>query len=279
MSETKALTISEVMTVGEVMAKSGLFNDARQTAQAVVKVLAGQELGFGPFASMTGISIIGGKPAISSNLMAAAVKAHPRYDYRVARLDDKACELVFFADGKEMGRSAFTVEDAAQAEVGRMVAPGASGSMMKRFARNMLFARAMSNGVRWYCPDVFTGAAVYTPGEMGAEELEDGTIVEGVATVVETEETPPGNGEVKQPHWIDDPKVKAALWAYVRGKGLSDKDVYRLLRIEHIHDYQGSKDDFKAALETALQRAAQSKHPELDNATETELQTMLYGKE
>ena len=86
------------------------------------------------------------------------------------------------------------------------------------------------------------------------------------------------NGEMKT-HWIDDPKVKAAFWAYVHSKGLSDKDVYRLLRIEHIHDYQGSKDDFKIDLETALQRAAQSKHPELDNATETELQTMLYGKE
>ena len=269
MSETKALTISEVMTVGEVMAKSGLFNDARQTAQAVVKVLAGQELGFGPFASMTGISIIGGKPAISSNMMAAAVKAHPCYDYRVAQLDDKACELVFLVNGKEVGTSTFTADDAAKAEVGKMIAPGASKSMLGRFPRNMLFARAMSNGVRWYCPDVFVGAPVYTPGELGAEELDDGTIVEGIATIVESEETPPSNGEVKTAHWIDDPKVKAALWAYVRGKGLSDKDVYRLLRIEHIHDYQGSRDDFKAALDAAI--TAEAQH-------QTDMES-LYGKE
>jgi hypothetical protein len=32
----------------------------------------------------------------------------------------------------------------------------------------MLFARAMSNGARWYCPDVFAGPA-YTPDELGAD--------------------------------------------------------------------------------------------------------------
>jgi hypothetical protein len=40
-----------------------------------VKVLAGRELGFGPFASVNGIHVIKGKPGIvSANLMAAAVK-------------------------------------------------------------------------------------------------------------------------------------------------------------------------------------------------------------
>jgi len=36
----------------------------------------------------------------------------------------------------------------------------------------MLFARAISNGVRWYCPDVFSGAAVYTPDEFDVVEVE-----------------------------------------------------------------------------------------------------------
>ena len=32
----------------------------------------------------------------------------------------------------------------------------------------MLFARAMSNGVRWYCPDVAM-TPLYTPDEQGAQ--------------------------------------------------------------------------------------------------------------
>jgi hypothetical protein len=30
----------------------------------------------------------------------------------------------------------------------------------------MLYARALSNGAKWYCPDVF-GGPIYTPDELG----------------------------------------------------------------------------------------------------------------
>jgi hypothetical protein len=42
----------------------------------------------------------------------------------------------------------------------------------------MLFARAMSNGCRWFTPDIFLGAAVYTPEELGATVDEDGNVIE-----------------------------------------------------------------------------------------------------
>lgn len=196
MSETTALvtvnqmTIDEVMTIGKTMASSGYFSDAKQAAQAVVKILAGREMGFGPFASMTGINIIKGKPAIGGNLMAAAVKNHPKYNYQVVTLDADTCELAFFQGNTELGRSIFTKQDAAAAEVGKLVAPGAKGNMMKRFARNMLFNRAMSNGVRWYCPDVFLGTAVYTPGELGAQLNAEGDILDLEPTTIKPESEP-----------------------------------------------------------------------------------------
>jgi hypothetical protein len=43
---------------------------------------------------------------------------------------------------------------------------------LDRLPLNMLFARAISNGVRWHCPDVFMGS-VYTPDEMGAKVNEN----------------------------------------------------------------------------------------------------------
>jgi hypothetical protein len=56
-----------------------------------------------------------------------------------------------------IGSSEFTAQDAR----------AAGTKNMDKYARNMLFARAMSNGARWYCPDIF-GGPVYTPEEMGA---------------------------------------------------------------------------------------------------------------
>ena len=86
----------------------------------------------------------------------------------------------FFEDGKGIGRSRFTLQDAQKA--------GLNGSdNWRKYPRNMLFARALSNGVKWYCPDV-TGGPAYTPDELGAVVDEDGEVIE--AEVVERP-TPP----------------------------------------------------------------------------------------
>ena len=76
MTETKALAVfslEDTMSLGSVLAKSGYFSDAKGEAQAVVKVLAGREMGFGPIASMTGVHIVQGKPTIGANLLGAAI--------------------------------------------------------------------------------------------------------------------------------------------------------------------------------------------------------------
>jgi hypothetical protein len=161
----------DVMTLGSVFAKSGYFQDARDAAQAVVKMLAGSELGFGPVASMTGIYIVKGRVTLSANLMASAVKRSGRYNYRVKTLTDDACEIVFY-DGKDELHppSVFTMEDAKRA--------GLVNDNYRKFSRNMLFARAMSNGVKFHCPDV-TGGPAYTPDELGAlVDMETGEMTE-----------------------------------------------------------------------------------------------------
>jgi hypothetical protein len=160
------------------MAASGFFSDARQASQAIVKILAGQELGFGPFASMTGVSIIQGKPAIGANLMAAAVKRTGKYNYRVLEMTNDVCELEFYEAGQSVGKSRFTMADAQAAGLG-------GKDNWKKYPRNMLFARALSNGQRWYAPDVFNGATVYTPDEMGATVNEEGQIIDAQAKAIE----------------------------------------------------------------------------------------------
>ena len=155
----------DLFRLGEVLAQSGYFQDARQAAQAIVKVMAGRELGFGPIASMTGIHIISGKPAIGANLMAMAVKRSGKYTYKVVTLTDDVCRLEFYERNgdkwEQLGPSEFTKQDATKAGV----------KNLDRFPRNMLFARALSNGVRWYCPDALAMTA-YTPEELDGEFVE-----------------------------------------------------------------------------------------------------------
>lgn len=170
-------TFDDAERAARAMAGSGFFQDAKQANQAIVKILAGQELGFGPFASMTGVAIIQGKPAVGANLQAAAVKRTGKYNYRVIEMTATACELEFYEGGKPVGKSRFTMEDAAAANL-------STKDNWKKFPRNMLFARAISNGVKWYSPDIFNGATVYTPDELGASEDEDGNVINAHAEPV-----------------------------------------------------------------------------------------------
>lgn len=163
----KIANYDELEKIAKALAGSGYFKDVQTVSKAITKILAGQEFGFGPFASVNGIHIIQDKPAIGANLMAAAVKRSGRYDYRVARLDDAVCEIKFYEHGEHIGTSTFTIDDARRA----------GSKNLDKFPRNMLFARAMSNGVRWFCPDVMNGSAVYTPEELGAETDDEGNVI------------------------------------------------------------------------------------------------------
>jgi hypothetical protein len=169
-------TMDDAERAAKSMVASGFFADSKSAAQAVVKILAGQELGFGPFASMTGVNIIQNKPVLAANLLAAAVKRQGKYNYRVVEMTDTGCELAFFEYGQEVGRSIFGKADAEKA--GLLLKDN-----WKKYPRNMYFARALSNGQKWYAPDIFNGATVYTPDELGAQVNEDGNaIIDAVAT-------------------------------------------------------------------------------------------------
>jgi hypothetical protein len=148
--------------LGQAFAASGYFADARDAAQAIVKIAAGRELGFGAFASMTGIIIQKGKLSLGAHLMAAAVRRSERYDYIVVEHTEQKCAIEFTRDGTVVGTSTFTMDDAARAGLLR------ADSVWKHYPRNMLYSRAMSNGCKWYCPDVFNGP-VYTPDELGLD--------------------------------------------------------------------------------------------------------------
>lgn len=203
--------------LGQVLADSGYFEDAKDAAKAAVKVMTALELGLGPVAGMTGVHIIKGKPSISANLMAALVRRHPGYDYKVEELTDQRCAIRFFQNGQPLEPvSEFSMDDAKRA--------GLNTQNWRQYPRNMLFARAMSNGVTFHCPDVTAGAPIYTPDELGAEvHGETGEpVVEGevMGLPVAAVEPPP---ETIDPAWA------SQLMDRVREKGLKMPEVRALL--------------------------------------------------
>lgn len=168
-------TMDDAERAAKAMSASGFFADSKSAAQAVVKILAGSELGFGPFASMTGVHIIQNRPTLAANLIAAAVKRSGKYNYRVIQHTEKICSIDFYEGSDRVGNSTYTWEEAQAAQL-------TSKDNWKKFPRNMLFARAISNGQKWYAPDAFNGATVYTPDELGATEDAEGNIV-GMASI------------------------------------------------------------------------------------------------
>lgn len=180
------LSVNEMMSIGSLFAESGLFTDIRGAAQATTKIIAGQELGIPPFAAMNGFHIIKGKAAMGANLIGATIKRSGKYDYIVREMTPDRCLIEFFQaiDGKResIGKSDFTLTDAKKAGT----------QNLDKYPRNMLFARAMSNGARWFTPDVFLGP-IYTPEELGASVDEAGDVI-------------PGSSYVPMPEPIQQPK-------------------------------------------------------------------------
>jgi hypothetical protein len=160
--EIQKHSFTEIMSIGKAFAESGMFLDIKSAAQAMVKIQAGMELGIKPFAAMSGIHIISGKATIGAGLIASAIKGSGKYDYRIVEQSDKVCSIQFYQGAEAIGISTFTIEEAKKAGT----------KNMDKFPANMLFARAISNGVKWFTPDVFQGP-VYVPEEMGAVVTEE----------------------------------------------------------------------------------------------------------
>lgn len=154
--------------------------------EAAIKMLFCYENSLPLTAANTGLYIVNGKIAAQSNVIAAQIRRHPDYDYRIKELTDQACTITILrrnGDSWEaIGESSFTMKDAQAAGL-------ASSDTYQKYPRNMLFGRALTNAYRWYCPDVFS-QPLYTPEELGSN---DDNAIEAWATEIKPEpvSTPP----------------------------------------------------------------------------------------
>ena len=209
-SSTLSLQVSSVddlARLARVFAASGLFdradNQETQVAECAIRLMAGMEAGFSPFASATGVHIINGRPAFSANLLAQAVRRHPDYDYRVLEKTATACKIRFLSRGEVLGEELFTIEMAERA--GLLKNP-----TWRSYPEAMLFSRALTAGMRTHCPDALGGHPAYTP-----EELGDADVVPVMVT--------------EAPRLVPDTDLIAKAYAACGDAGLSDDGLIALI--------------------------------------------------
>ncbi|MGL5880415.1 MAG: hypothetical protein ACRC2V_21930 [Xenococcaceae cyanobacterium] len=164
-------SIQDLEKIASLLFSSGLCPSVKSVAQAATIILAGHELGLQPFAALSNLQIITGKVCLSANFISQLIKGHPFYDYRILRCDNEGCEVEIRQKEDDkwevLGISSFYVEDAERA--GLLVKDGA-GNIKKdnwrQYPADMYFARAISRGMRRFCPDVAQGLAIYEINEM-----------------------------------------------------------------------------------------------------------------
>jgi hypothetical protein len=162
-------SVTELRALASVFAASGYFNRGQNPEQVLasccVQLMAGMEAGFTPFASITGCYVVNGRPGFSAQLLAQAIKRHPRYDYRVRDKSAEACTIAFFEAKEEIGVETFTMAMARRAGLVSSRGP------WQQYPEAMLFARCLTAGMRTHCPDALGGFAAYTPEEIGGAAL------------------------------------------------------------------------------------------------------------
>lgn len=191
--------------MAKLFAMSGLFKDIAGTsqeqaiAQSYVKIALGGSMGFSPAESMQGIDIIQGRPSVGSQLRAARMQ-RAGYSWRIDRLDNTGCELTIFAGAKEIGKAAFTKEDATSAGV-------INKDNWKKDPSSMYFARAITRAQRRYAPGVLSLDIVSS--EEAIDIPEPSSLSAAVATESKTEKLEERLTQARERKAKPEPKAEA----------------------------------------------------------------------
>jgi hypothetical protein len=149
------IPISEIEKMGSAIAKSGLFGMKTQE-QAVSLMLLAQAEGLHPAIAARDYHIIQGRPALKADAMLARFHAAGGKVEWHAYSDTTVSATFTHAQGGSI-KIEWTIERAKQADLGIK-------DNWKKYPRQMLRARVISEGIRTIYPGVSVG--IYTPEEV-----------------------------------------------------------------------------------------------------------------
>ena len=153
--------MADMVAKAEVMIKSGFLPKAYTKPESVIMACTiGAELGFSPMQSLNVINVIEGRPTLSVNACLALVQKSGGF-VETLDLTDTLCRIRVSRPGRPDHTEEYTLVDASKA--------GLTGKQnWVKMPKNMLYARAASNGIRRVYADVLSG--LYT-----TEEMQDAT--------------------------------------------------------------------------------------------------------
>lgn len=166
MSNDKSLaiiprTMTDVQSLAEVLSKSNLLPDALKgkVPDIVVQILAGQELGLPPMASIRGVYVVQGKPVLSADTMVGLVLASGLAEY-FSCVEDTDQRVTY--ETKRKGspvaqKLSWSIEDTKRAGL-------QAKETWRAYPRAMMKARAKAALARDAYPDVL--ASTYDPDEI-----------------------------------------------------------------------------------------------------------------
>jgi len=148
----QVMSIVDVQATAKAIVTSRLIAGVENESQAIVKILAGQELGLGPIAAVNGLYVLNGRVGMMASVAGALLQKHG-YTWQ-AVWDDvdnpTACEITFF--GVTLPPSGwtnrFTVSDAIRAGLIKQ------GGAHQKYPKDMLFNRCFMAGSRKVAPAV-----------------------------------------------------------------------------------------------------------------------------
>ena len=167
MNESKSLaiipkTLAEATDLAERLSKSSLLpkDMIGKMPDVLVTILAGQEMGFAPMASLRAFHVISGKPVLGADGMVALVLGSGKAIYfdRVEESDKAVTYETLRVGSKTPRRCTWTIEMA-------KIAALHTKDNWRTFPRAMLASRAKSELARDVYPDVLAGC--YTDDELG----------------------------------------------------------------------------------------------------------------
>jgi hypothetical protein len=163
MSWDEPKNLEEAVMLANTLAKSTLLAQEMQNPANVLLVLGyARSLRIAPFAALRLCQIIQGKPTLSADGLAAVVRGSSLVEkLDVIESTDERCSVLAQRTG---GEPVTITWDMARAQKA-----GLNPGMWKKYPRQMLRARAMSEACRLCWPDVVGG--VYDPDELHAPKV------------------------------------------------------------------------------------------------------------
>jgi hypothetical protein len=154
-------TIPEIQALAEIYSKSTLLPEALRgkVPDIVVSIMAGQELGLAPMASIRGVHVVQGKPILSADTMVALCLSSGLAEY-FSCTEDTDTRVTY--ETKRRGsptaqRASWGVEDTKRAGL-------QTKDNWRMYPRSMMKARAKAILARDVYPDVLAGC--YDPDEI-----------------------------------------------------------------------------------------------------------------